>query len=145
LLQRGIDFKPEHPRWYFVKGLIHTERGDFQKAIEQYQRIRREPRMLSDERAGLGHAYALSGNRVDASRILDELREESERGEAQASHVALVASGLGDGDQAFEWLERAYEQHDVVLPVIAVDPQWNSLRSDPRFGDLVGRMGLAVH
>jgi serine/threonine-protein kinase len=147
LLRRGIDFKPEHPRWYFVRGLIYTHLGDFQQAIEQYRQIRREARMLSDERASLGYAYARAGRTAEAERILDELREESERGEVQVQsyHLAMIAHGLGDEDQAFELLEQAYEHHDVVLPVIAVDPIWDSLRSDPQFDDLIARMGLTVH
>ena len=54
----------------------------------------------------------------------------------------MIHTGLGDNDQAFEWLESAYQERDVQLISIKVDPVWDPLRSDPRFQDLLKKMGL---
>jgi hypothetical protein len=53
-----------------------------------------------------------------------------------------IYAGLGESDQAFEWLERAYQARDPKLPFLKVHPRWDSLRADPRFDDLLRRMGL---
>lgn len=58
------------------------------------------------------------------------------------SHVATVYAALGDRDQAFAWLEKAYEGRSFYITVLRVDPDLDSLRSDPRFADLLQRVGL---
>jgi len=56
--------------------------------------------------------------------------------------LALVYAGLGEKDQAFAWLEKAYEEHSFQMQYLKVEPRWDNLRSDPRFADLVHRVGL---
>jgi len=57
-------------------------------------------------------------------------------------HMALMYTGLGDKDQAFEWLEKAYEDRIEMLIFLKVDPNWDSLRADPRFSALLAKMGF---
>ncbi len=56
--------------------------------------------------------------------------------------IALVYAGLGEKDEAFAWLEKAYEERSFQLQWLNVEPRWDSLRSDPRFADLIRRIGL---
>lgn len=91
----------------------------------------------------LGHAYAVSGRRDEALAIAEQLKRLSDRTYVQPSYLALLYTGLGEKDQAFEWLEKAYQQRDDRLVFIVVDPQMDDIRSDPRFKDLLARIGLS--
>jgi len=90
--------------------------------------------------AWLGASYAAAGQPAKARDALDELLEPRKDEEVPASNIALVHTWLGDHDEAFAWLERGYDAHDDVLIGLKEYPQWDPLRSDPRFDDLLRRM-----
>lgn len=90
-----------------------------------------------------GYTYAISGRKQDAKRILSELLARRERTYVPPHNIALVYYGLGDTDEALKWLERAYEERDPHLVLLGAEPNWDSLRTDPRFTDLVKRLGLS--
>ena len=90
----------------------------------------------------LGHAYAISGKRAEALKALAELKELSKRRYVAPYDLALIYTGLGEKAQALEWLEKAYEDHSQRLTWIKVWPQFDSLRREPRFQNLLRRMGL---
>jgi hypothetical protein len=84
----------------------------------------------------------LSGKRAEAEKLLAELQEISKQRYVSPTSVALIHVGMGEIDQAFAWLEEAEKGHDGILVRINVDPRFDRLRSDPRFHDLVRRVGL---
>jgi serine/threonine protein kinase/Tfp pilus assembly protein PilF len=88
----------------------------------------------------LGRAYALGGKRAEAQKTLDKLNQLSKQKFVPAMARAVVEVGLGEKDKAFEWLEKAYEERFVIQT--KPDPQFDPLRSDPRFADLLRRMNL---
>jgi len=90
---------------------------------------------------GLGYAYGASGQREDAQRILDQLIELSKRFYVPPTYIAAVYVGLGDKNQAFQWLEKAYKDRDDLI-YLKVAPPWVRLSSDPRLASLVQRVGL---
>ena len=90
----------------------------------------------------LGHAYAAAGNRSEAVKILNELKEAAKERYVSAYHIALIHAGLGDLEQAFDWLEKAYEERNEPMVWMGLDPKLDGLRSDPRFADIMRRMGL---
>jgi TolB-like protein/Flp pilus assembly protein TadD len=90
----------------------------------------------------LGCAYAMSGRRVEAQRVLSELEGRSKREYVSPSARALVYMGLGDKDQAFAWLDKAYAERDWRLRELKAQPIFDSLRSDPRFTRLLKQMHL---
>ena len=90
----------------------------------------------------LAHAHALSGNEAEAGRILGSLRKSAGYRYVPAYLSALVWTGLGQPDRAFEFLEVAYEERAPYLIFLNHDPKFDGLRSDPRFNDLVRRIGL---
>ena len=92
--------------------------------------------------AALGHAYALAGQRDKALAVLDDLKTRAKSRYISPLDIATVYLGLGDADATFEWLERAFQTRDGALVFLAVDPRYDAVRSDPRFGDLVRRIGL---
>ena len=86
---------------------------------------------------GLGHVYAVSGKKGEARAVLDELKQLSGQEYVPAYSIALIYAGLGEKDQAFAWLEKAYEEHSFQMAWLKVEPRWDSLRSDPRFAGVL--------
>lgn len=128
-------------------GLAYQQKGMYPQAIAEFQKgvkLSGSPLML----ALLGHAYAVSGKTADARQVLNDLRELAESPVAESRRyvspytVAAIYTGLGEKDQTFKWLERAYEERDVWLMNLKVDPVFAKLRSDKRFQDLLTRAGL---
>ena len=107
------------------------------------QRVPEIVRFVAD-RAALGHAYAVAGKRSEAVRVLNELRELAKQGKYVSSYeLAVVHIGLREKEEAFMELEKAYRQRDGQLPNLKVDHRFGPLRPDPRFADLLRRIGLA--
>lgn len=90
----------------------------------------------------LVRAYAHAGRRTDALRLLEVLKRRRQAGYAPAAAFVNAYLGLGDHEQALAWLERAYQEHSNILLWVKVHPFFDPLRDDPRFADLVRRVGL---
>jgi hypothetical protein len=90
----------------------------------------------------LVRAYAHAGRRADAIRLLGELKRRTEAGYVPPAAFVNAYLGLDDKEQAFAWLERAYKEKSAILQFLKVHPHFDPLRSDPRFADLVRRVGL---
>jgi eukaryotic-like serine/threonine-protein kinase len=93
--------------------------------------------------AALAHALAETGSVVEARKILADLIERSRRSYVSPTNIAVVYAGLGENDQAMEWLEKALAEHNAGLMMLKVHPVFDPLRSDPRYQDLLRRIGLA--
>ncbi len=92
--------------------------------------------------AALAHAFAVTGNVVEARKILADLIERSRRSYVSPTNIAVVYAGLGENDEAMEWLEKAVAEHNAGLLTLKVHPVFDPLRSDPRYQDLLCRIGL---
>jgi len=92
--------------------------------------------------ADLAHAYAISGNRRAALKILGKLEEQRKLRYVSAADVAVILVGLGKTDEAFAWLARAYDERAAYTLGLKVDPRFDHIRSDPRSQDLLRRLGL---
>ena len=106
------------------------------------QKARRIEDAIPEMLGALGRAYAVSGKRDKAKKVLDELKERATRSYVPPYRIATVYNGLGEKDQAFEWLERAYEERSGSLVFLKVDPMFDNLRSDSRFTALLKKVGL---
>jgi TolB-like protein/DNA-binding winged helix-turn-helix (wHTH) protein/tetratricopeptide (TPR) repeat protein len=87
-------------------------------------------------------AYSLAGRRTDALRLLADLKKRRQAGYVPAAAFVNAYLGLGDYDQTFVWLERAYKEQSNILKFVKVHPYFDPIRSDPRFADLIRRVGL---
>jgi tetratricopeptide (TPR) repeat protein len=123
-------------------GSAHLATAAYDQAIAEYTALvtsaGNDPRRL----ASLGCAYALAGKKLQAQKIAAQLNEASKIHYVPPYFLGLVHAALGDKDVAFSWLEKAYEQHDLYLVRLKVEPMMDSLRSDPRFEKLLNRMHL---
>lgn len=90
----------------------------------------------------LGYVQASVGNRAEALTVAREIEEKFAKGEADGRDVAVVYAGLGENDKVFEWLEKDFQGHNVSLTELRLEVPFGPLRSDPRFKDLLKRMGL---
>jgi hypothetical protein len=87
----------------------------------------------------LGYAYALTGKRAEAFRMIQTMKAHEQTSFAFPYGVAVIYCGLGDKEQALAWLEKAYQERDPGLVVVKVEPALDPLRSDPHFQDLIRR------
>jgi tetratricopeptide (TPR) repeat protein len=90
----------------------------------------------------LGNAYARAGRAREARACLRELKELLDEQDIGEYEVALIYAGLGEGDAAFEWLDKAYRERAYDMIMLKVEPRFATLQSDPRFKALLGKMGL---
>jgi Tfp pilus assembly protein PilF len=139
-IEMDPSFAPAHSRLanaYQAKGMYEEAIAEHKKALALDNTSRRA--------AQLGYAYAVAGKRDEAQKILDDLNKGLPKQWGYVSPVdfALIYMGLGDKDQAFVYLEKAYEERPDNLNYIKVDPRFDSLRADQRFAELLRRMKLA--
>jgi tetratricopeptide (TPR) repeat protein len=93
--------------------------------------------------SGLGHAYAASGNKAEAQKVLDHMRELSAQRYIGSYNFAVIYAGLGEKDEAFEWLSRAYDARSYLLvEYLNTDSRLDNLHDDSRFTALRNRVGL---
>jgi TolB-like protein/DNA-binding winged helix-turn-helix (wHTH) protein/Tfp pilus assembly protein PilF len=140
--QEALELDPRHvvALWFLAQSL--EQKHQFPEAIARLQTAT----SLSDGppyRAHLANAYALTGNRAKALKILEELTARSNERYVVPLDIALIYTGLGDRDSAFQWLEKAYQERAARITELA-EPHFDSLRSDPRFADLMRRIGLPL-
>lgn len=139
--RKTLDIDPSFPVHRDL-AWAYTQKGLYEKAIAEFQKGINLHGEASFKLSGLGYTYAVSGNRRDAQRVLERSKELSQKLYVPATHIAVIYAGLGEKEQAFQWLEKAYNERDEGLIYLNVAPVWGSLRSDPRFHDLVRRVGL---
>ena len=99
--------------------------------------------MIAEPLTGLGYVYAVSGQKEEARKVLTELKDRAKHPYVSAYLIATIYASLGDKDQAFASLERAYEARSWYLTHLKLDPELDSLRSDPRFEPLVQKIFAA--
>jgi len=122
-------------------GLVYEQKGLGALALASLEEATRYSKSLNLQ-ASLAHAQALFGQRAQARGTLKVLEERSRTSYVPSYYFALVYTGLGEEDRAFEWLERAYQERSTVLAYLRLDPRLAPLRSDPRYSDLVRRIGF---
>lgn len=127
---------------YFDPPLAEAYRakGDWQAAAAIYEEAQQQTRSPS---SGLAITYAKMGRPSDARRILDELLEKSRRQYVSGETIALIYLALGDREETFRWLNRACDEHAAGFYTFTCFPEYRSLHSDPRFAELLRRIGVA--
>jgi TolB-like protein/Tfp pilus assembly protein PilF len=128
------------PAWFF--GLAYQQQGQTGRAIEALQIAVKMSGDVTFASAALGHLYGAAGKTEQARIIFDELTARSGRGFVPSYDIALVCTGLGWTDQAFEYLSRAYKEKSGWITYIKLDPRLDGLRADTRFVDLQQRVRL---
>jgi tetratricopeptide (TPR) repeat protein len=130
---------PNFERAHFHLAQIYWRTGLYKEAVAEIQTLAQFP-----ERSGrLAYIYAASGDKPKARKLLAQaLQEKRNEWDLHETDFAKVYVALGDKDEALKWLEQASEHHSYILCYLRVDPEWDPLRSDPRFQDIVHRMAF---
>jgi tetratricopeptide (TPR) repeat protein len=137
----GID--PHFAFCHYALGDVNAQQGRYDEALAHLEESVHLGGTSANHLAILSYVNGLAGRTAEARRLLEELRARAARGYASPIWSALAHLGLGEIDTAFEWLERAFTERDGSLILVAASPEFDPLRSDPRFGKLLERMGLA--
>jgi tetratricopeptide (TPR) repeat protein len=124
-------------------GIAYEGTGKLPEAIAEYQKAVELSNGDLDRIASLAHAYAAIGNRAEAEKILHNIEEKSKSGKASPYLAATIYAGLGQKDKAMELIEKAYREKSLdVAWILKPDVRTANLRSDPRFQNLLQRVGL---
>jgi TolB-like protein/tetratricopeptide (TPR) repeat protein len=140
--RRALEMDPNSGITHWALGNVYVQKGMYEEAVAEYQKAIPLSGDSPDELASLGYVYALSGKRREAQAVIEELEERSKRRYISPTVIAFIHAGLGERDESFARLERAYDGRDFILVLLKVEPLFDRLRPDPRFAELVRRVGL---
>jgi tetratricopeptide (TPR) repeat protein len=137
-----LELDPDFVQAHRVLSLADLYGGHYEVAISELQKAVQPTAADPVPLALLARAYALSGRAAEARNLLRELEELSKQRYVSPADIAVLRGDLGEKDEAFQWLGKAYEERSNFLINLKVDPAFDSLRSDPRFAALSARIGL---
>ena len=127
---------------YDCLGLSNLAKGNYDLAITACKRAVTLSGNAPSRAVGVGQAYALAGRKSEAQQVLREIREQSIEGYVPPSFLAKLYVALGEKEQALDQLEEAYQARDGYLVWLKAETTFDPLRSDPRFQELLHRVGL---
>lgn len=122
---------------YGEKGMFNEAEADFKKALSLFEND-------TETMSAMGYVYAAAGRVEDARKMLDRINAVAKESYVSPYSLARIHVGLGEIDEAFEWLEKAYQERHGILTYLKVEAAFDRLRPDPRFADLLRRIGLAA-
>jgi TolB-like protein/Tfp pilus assembly protein PilF len=133
---------PDHPSALWFLGFALTANGQAEEAVLVLEKALTVSNRSPGVMGVLVRAYAHAGRRADALRLLEELKRRQKAAYVPTAAFVNAYLGLDDKEQAFAWLERAYQEQSDILQFLKVHPYFDPIRNDPRFVDLVRRVGL---
>jgi eukaryotic-like serine/threonine-protein kinase len=142
-LRKALELDPSFAQGHFILGKSYLRKKDFAAAAAEIQKAMSLSSNSTKYVGALGQAYALGGRRNEAQRLLNDLNERSRQELGYWWAAACIYAGLGENDRAFAALENAYKERSSPLQHSKVEPLMDPLRSDPRFPDLLHRVGLS--
>lgn len=139
---RALTLEARHAPAQNTLGLAYQQLGMFEEAVTELENARTCSGHHPATIAALAHVHAHSGNRPEALRALQELEEIGARRHVSPYWISMVHAGLRAHDAAFEWLEKAFEERDVWLVWLKMEPRFDPIRSDPRFARALQRLRM---
>jgi len=140
IAKEAINMEPSYPYAHAALAEIYATTGNYPESVRESEKTLEIDGPLPSHLCLLGYAYGLAGRRNDALAILNKLKTTDKY--VSPAELAVLYIGLGDKEAAFQALERAYNERDPQLHVLKVEPFYDRLRSDPRFTDLLKRVGF---
>ena len=140
--QQIPDIDPEFYFTYWCLGFAYWQKGMLEEAVAAYERaVELEPHDLG-LKADLAIVYAAAGKRAQAQKILEEFEEKARREYVSALRLAMAHMAVGDLDGTFAWLDKMYEERTPGLIWMNQHPRYDRLRGDPRFHELMRKIGF---
>jgi TolB-like protein/DNA-binding winged helix-turn-helix (wHTH) protein/Flp pilus assembly protein TadD len=140
---KAVELDPYFPWSHWIAALVYEQKHKFPEAVVELEKAMKLTGGDTFNRGLLGQAYTLAGERPKALAILGELKALSEQRYVSPLDIAIVYTGLGDRDSAFQWLEKAYQERAMRIQELP-QPHFDGLRPDPRFQDLMRRIRLPL-
>lgn len=139
--QKTLELDPNFPTTHYFLARAYEAKGMYDEAVKEYTRASALGTVLADVMVKANEVYRKSGWKAYVQFNLDQLVASPQRG-FPAFLVASFYAKAGNKDEAIKWLEKGYEERDFRMILLSVSFEFDDLRSDPRFGELVRRMGL---
>jgi tetratricopeptide (TPR) repeat protein len=140
--RKTIEIEPNFPSAHLMLGRGYGAKGQYSEAVAEFIKMA-ELVGRGEASREIHDAYANGGWNGYLRYVAENGTTKTTAGYRQAYGVAASLAGLGEKDEAFAWLEKAYQQREYELTLLRVSPEMDNLRSDPRFTDLLRRVGLA--
>ncbi len=141
-LRNTLDMDPNFALPRLVLGQSYEQKGSYEQAIAELQKTANISHDSPLVLGALGHAYAVAGQRTEAEKVLSRLMEQSKKQYVSPFYVAIIYVGLRENEKAMDWMEKAYQDRSNAVVFLKVDPQLDTLRSNPRFQALLHRLVL---
>ena len=136
---------PNHYQAHWFLAHTYAANGQLDEAIAAAEKAAALSARSPGALGILGMVYGLAGKKDEATKVVGELLELNERRYVTPAALVFSYTGLGDKDQAFVWMEKSYEERSNFMAYLKAIPLLDPLRSDPRFADLLRRVGLPAH
>jgi tetratricopeptide (TPR) repeat protein len=140
--EKALELDSSHFMLHYILGRAYRRLGESAKAIAQLKTATKSSGELPLVDAVLGLAYAVSGRQEQAQKIVETFTTAARKRYIPPTYFAIVFAGLGQKEKALEWLEKAYQDRADLLTWVNVEPMMDDVRSDPRFQDLIRKIGL---
>jgi TolB-like protein/DNA-binding winged helix-turn-helix (wHTH) protein/tetratricopeptide (TPR) repeat protein len=141
--RKVLELDPNYTDAYYFRGIAYLKKSMYKEGRADLERGVAIAPASEVALTGLGYGYAVTGRRAEAHGVLDKLNELSKQKYVSPIWRVKIYAGLVEKDKAFEWLEKAYEDHSIVsVGYIKTNPMFDPLRSDQRFADLLRRTNL---
>jgi serine/threonine-protein kinase len=137
-----METDPTYSKAHASLGRAYVQQGNYAEGIAMLEKGRSLAGEIPSLLGALGQAYGLAGERERARELLASLRERERREFVPCTPIALIHLGLGEKEQALDWLEKGYARRESALTGMGVHPAYDALRGEPRFETLLERLGL---
>lgn len=141
-LQKVLELNPNFWVAHRYLGHVAIAKGNYAEAVAQFSKAKELARGNTQPPSMLAYIAARTGDTAKARAMLQDLKALSAKRYVPSLNIAVAHLGLGETDEALSWLEKAFEEHDVQLQFLKVDPTFDPLRSELRFVALLKRLGL---
>jgi len=144
--QKALDLNPNLPVVRAHRALAYVMKRMYPQALAEFDKIAEKDKAVTPENqlvVGIvGWTYAVSGRRLDAVQAAKRIADLSSHTYVDFYFPAAIYAGMGDKDEAFRLLQKAYEEHSAGILYLRIDPMWDGMHSDRRYADLMRRIGL---
>jgi adenylate cyclase len=141
-LRETLEMEPNYSFARFWLGRAYLQNRELERGIAELRRAKEADPRNPDVTGTLGYAHAMAGDRDAAQKVIEELRQQSHASYVSPYFLAVIHAALGETDQAFSHLRRAYDERSFFLAFLRSDPMLDALRSDPRFSELLKKLGF---
>lgn len=141
-LTKTLELDPNYGLAHWYRGLAYQQKGMYSEALRELGKARNLLKHSPIVEADIAHLHAVSGSKTEAESVIARLKKESARRYVNPYAIALIYFGLRRNDQGFDWLDTSFQERSDMLVYLRVDPRLDTVRSDPRFAVLAGRVGV---